>query len=241
MKNKVDIMGSLIDEVNLEDALHRAIELINGQKCSMIITPNTEIVMEATKDDELLRIINEADLVIPDGIGLIYASKIQGKNLKERVTGVDLMKEILKYCHEAKKSIYILGGKPGVAKGACENIKNKFVNIEIKGFQDGYFKKEEEDKIIERVNKLKPDILFVALGAPKQEKWMKKYKNHLNVKVTMGVGGSVDIWAGTAKRAPKVYQNLGLEWFYRLMKEPWRYKRMLVLPKFIIKAIIDKK
>ncbi|TCO73145.1 WecB/TagA/CpsF family glycosyltransferase [Marinisporobacter balticus] len=240
MRNRADIMGVLIDKGNLEDALKRCVAFLGTQKCNIVITPNTEIVMEAQKDLALFKTINEADLVIPDGIGLIYASKIRGKGLEERVTGVDLMHKILKHCNDHKKSIYILGGKPGVAEAACKNIKEKFSMIGIKGFRDGYFKTEDEMKIIENINACKPDILFLALGAPKQELWMGKYKEKLQVKLVMGVGGSVDIWAGTAKRAPEIYQKLGLEWFYRLAKEPWRYKRMLALPKFMIKVLLCK-
>ncbi|QXM07427.1 WecB/TagA/CpsF family glycosyltransferase [Crassaminicella indica] len=233
-------MGVCIDQGNLEDAYNRCIEFINTKGCKMIITPNTEIIMRAQKDSKLFQIINKADLVIPDGIGLIYASKIQGKGLKERVTGVDLMYKILEYCNENKKSIYILGGKPEVAEKACKNIKNKLPGVEIKGCHDGYFKEEEEINIIENINRLNPDILFVALGVPKQEIFMDKYKEMLSARIVMGVGGSVDVWAGTVKRAPKIYQKLGLEWFYRLLKEPWRYKRMMVLPKFMIKVLFQK-
>ncbi|QZY57401.1 WecB/TagA/CpsF family glycosyltransferase [Crassaminicella profunda] len=233
-------MGVFVDQGTLEDATNRCIEFMNTMGCKMIITPNTEIIMSAQKDSKLRQIINHADLVIPDGIGIIYASKIQKKGLTERVTGVDLMHKILEYCNENQKSIYILGGKPGVAEKACENIKNKLSGVEIKGFRDGYFKEEEEGKIIENINRLNADILFVALGAPKQEIWMDKYREKLKSKIVMGVGGSVDVWAGTVKRAPKIYQKLGLEWFYRLLKEPWRYKRMMVLPKFMIKVILNK-
>lgn len=240
IKGKVDIMGVFIDQGNLDDAANRCKDFLNTDGCKMIITPNTEIIMNAQENSKLRQIINTADLVIPDGIGLIYASKIQKKGLTERVTGVDLMHKILSYCNETEKSIYILGGKPGVAKKACENIKNKLPGINIKGFRDGYFKEAEENDIIKNINELNPDILFVALGAPKQEIWMGQYREKLNSKMVMGVGGSVDVWAGTVKRAPEIYQKLGLEWFYRLLKEPWRYKRMMVLPKFMIKVIFSK-
>jgi N-acetylglucosaminyldiphosphoundecaprenol N-acetyl-beta-D-mannosaminyltransferase len=159
----------------------------------------------------------------------------------ERVTGVDLMFRILDYCHQQGKSIFIFGGKPGVADEAGRNINRKFPNIKIVGSRDGYFKTEEEKGIVDQINGSGPDVLFVALGAPKQEKWIDQYKDQLNVRIAMGVGGSVDIWAGTAKRAPEIYQKLGLEWFYRLIKEPWRYKRMLVLPKFMLQVLFSKK
>ncbi|PAB58760.1 WecB/TagA/CpsF family glycosyltransferase [Anaeromicrobium sediminis] len=240
MRNIARIMGVPVDKGSLVDATNRIKELLNKDGCSQVVTPNTEIVMSAQEDKELLKVIEEADLVIPDGIGLIYASKIKKKGLTERVTGVDLMAQILNYCNEEEKSIYLFGGKPNVANMAAENILKKFPNIKIAGTQDGYYKAEDEEKIIDSINEIKPDVLFTALGAPRQEKLIYKYKNILKVKLAAGVGGSVDIWAGTAKRAPEVYQKLGLEWFYRLMKEPWRYKRMLVLPKFMIKVILTK-
>lgn len=240
MSKTANILGVPIDIVNYEGAFDIFKDLLHKENCSMIVTPNSEIVMNASKDENLKNIIKESDLCIPDGIGLIYASKIHNLGLTERVTGVDFMYKILKYCNDEKKSIYILGGKPKVAEMACKNIKNKFSSIDIKGFGDGYFKSEDEINIIENINRLKPDILFVALGAPRQEMWIHKYKTKLNVKVAMGVGGSVDIWAGTVKRAPQIYQRLGIEWFYRLIKEPWRYKRMLALPKFMIKVLFSK-
>ncbi|MCT4595834.1 MAG: WecB/TagA/CpsF family glycosyltransferase [Anaeromicrobium sp.] len=240
MRNVVHIMGVPIDKGSLVDATNRIKELLDKDGCSQVVTPNTEIVMVAQEDKDLLKIIKEADLVIPDGIGLVYASKIKKKGLTQRVTGVDLMAQILKYCNEEEKSIYLFGGKPNVANMAAENILKKFPNIKIAGTQDGYYKIQDEEKIIDRINEIKPDVLFTALGAPRQEKLIYKYKDILKVKLAAGVGGSVDIWAGTAKRAPEIYQKLGLEWFYRLMKEPWRYKRMLVLPKFMIKVILTK-
>ncbi|MBF8983382.1 WecB/TagA/CpsF family glycosyltransferase [Lutibacter sp. B2] len=240
MRDRVEIMGVPIDKGNLNDARERFIRLLEEESCSTIITPNTEIVMEAQKDHKLLNVIKNADLVIPDGIGLIYASKIKRKGLTDRVTGVDLMYKVLEYCDRNSKKIYIFGGKPGVSEKATENILKKFPNINVVGNRSGYFKLEEEQEIIENINKSEPDILFTGLGAPKQEKWMDQYKSQLKVRVAMGVGGSVDIWAGTAQRAPEIYQKLGLEWLYRLKKEPWRYKRMMMLPKFMIKVLLSK-
>lgn len=241
MRKQVRIMGVPVDQVTLHGAYDSFQGFIDGSDCRIIVTPNTEIVMEAQNDPSLLNVIEDADLVVPDGIGLIYASKIQGTGLTERVTGVDLMLKILEYCHQHQKQIFLLGGKPGVAAKASENIVKKFSNIKIAGVRDGYFNPEDVPDILEEINNSRADILFVALGAPKQEKWMHQYRNALKVKVAMGVGGSVDIWAGTVKRAPEIYQKLGLEWFYRLMKEPWRYKRMMALPKFMIKVLLSKK
>lgn len=240
MRNQVKIMDIPIDKVSIEEALDRVKGFLIEDTLHVIYTPNPEIVMAAQGDSVLKEAIEGADLVIPDGIGLIYASKIMKTGLTQRVTGIDLMGEMLNLCNREKKSIYLLGGKPGVAQIACENILKKFPFIQIAGKQDGYFEEGEIPRIIQEINDSKADILFVALGAPKQEKWIYSNYDNLKVKIAMGVGGCVDIWAGTAKRAPLIYQKLGMEWFYRLLKEPSRYKRMMVLPKFMLKILLDK-
>ncbi len=240
MRKTTKIFGTPIDMVTLESAFERFKVLLDRDRFAMIFTPNTEIIMKATEDEELKEVLMNSDMNMPDGIGLIIASKIHNLGLNQRVTGVDMMDRILKFCNNTKKSIYILGGKPGVAELASRNINKKYSNINIKGFNDGYFKPEEESRIIDKINEVKPDILFVALGAPRQEKWIYRNGKSINTSVAMGVGGSVDIWAGTAQRAPKIFQNLGLEWFYRLLKEPWRLKRMMVLPRFLLKVLSTK-
>ncbi len=236
----VKILGVKIHQVTNETAYNRFLALMEQPKLSIICTPNTEIVMEAQNDSELKEILQDADLVIPDGIGLIYASKIHQLGLTERVTGIDTLERILKYANNTKKSIYLFGGKPGVADKAAERMIEVYPNLQIKGIRDGYYKKEEEDKIINHINEVKPDILFVALGAPRQEKWIYNNRKILNAKVAMGVGGALDVWAGSAKRAPKFFQNMHLEWFYRLLKNPTRIGRMMSLPKFMIKVLISR-
>jgi N-acetylglucosaminyldiphosphoundecaprenol N-acetyl-beta-D-mannosaminyltransferase len=236
----VKILGVKIHQVTNETAYNRFLALMEQPKLSIICTPNTEIVMEAQNDPELKEILQDADLVIPDGIGLIYASKIHQLGLTERVTGIDTLERILKYANNTKKSIYLFGGKPGVAEKAAERMMEVYPNLQIKGIRDGFYKKEEEDKIINHINEVKPDILFVALGAPRQEKWIYNNRKILNAKVAMGVGGALDVWAGSAKRAPKIFQNMHLEWFYRLLKNPTRIGRMMSLPKFMIKVLISR-
>lgn len=236
----IKILGVRVDKVNTAEAYNRFLQLMDGETLSMIFTPNTEIVMMAQQDHELRSILREADLVVPDGIGLVYASKLHHLGLDERVTGIDLMERILRYCHTTRKSIYILGGKPGVAERATEAILKAYPGLVSKGFQDGYFKPDQELKIIDRINELKPDLLFVAMGAPRQEKWIYKHRKILNARVAMGVGGSVDVWAGTSKRAPLFYQKANLEWLYRLIKNPSRIGRMMALPKFMVKVMLSR-
>lgn len=237
---KAYVMKVPIHSVSMEEALDRAKAFLEEEGLKRIYTPNPEIVMLAQENPTLLDAIETADLVVPDGIGIVLASKIKGLGIKERVAGIDLMDRILRYCGDRGKSFYLLGGKPEVTPIACRKIEARYAGIRIAGYHNGYFPEAEEVKIVEEINKAKPDVLFVCLGAPKQELWIYRNRHRLNCKIAMGVGGSVDIYAGTAKRAPEIYQKMGLEWFYRLAKEPWRFKRMLVLPKFLLHLIIKR-
>lgn len=244
----IKIFGVKILNTTLEDTTYFLQKILNGDKLNTIYTPNTEIVMVAKEDKKLRDLINEGDLVIPDGIGLIYASRIKKKPLKERVTGFDTSIKLLEIANNNGYSLYLLGGKEGVAKAAAENINKDYPNIKIAGFHHGFFKgshlglenQEEEKKIIDEINSLDPDIIFVGLGFPKQELWIHSNKTKIKTRVIIGNGGVMDILSGNSKRAPEVYQKLGLEWFYRLMKEPSRIKRQLVLPKFMLKVIFTK-
>lgn len=236
----VKIFGVRFDNVDAEEANKQFIALMGGDKLGMIYTPNTEIIMKAQDDPEFKAILNEGDLVIPDGIGVVLASKIHHLGLTERVPGIELMTMMLEYCNRTGKSIYLFGGQPKVAELAAIKIKETYPNLKIAGTRDGFFESNQELHILDEINEKKPDILFVALGAPKQEKWINKYKKTINAKVAMGVGGALDVWAGTVKRAPVFFQKTGLEWFYRLLKQPTRIMRMMSLPKFMIKVILTK-
>lgn len=238
--DKVKIYGINICNTTLNESTKIAEEYLKGDKLRTIYTPNTEIVMAAKSNYGLRDIINRGDLIVPDGIGLIYASRMKKKPLTERVTGFDLSIKLLEIGNKNSYSIYLLGGQEGIAKKASKNIKNKYPEINIAGFHNGYFKGEEELEIIEDINSKKPDIIFVGLGFPKQEIWIDENKDRLRGKVIIGNGGVMDILAGNSKRAPEIYQKLGLEWFYRLAKNPSRLKRQLVLPKFMLEVIFKK-
>jgi len=241
MDNKsIKILGVRIDKLNVEEAYNKFLSLFKQDSFSAIYTPNPEIIMVAQEDHELKDALLDADLVIPDGIGVIYASRIHNLGLEERIPGIEFMERILKFCNNTNGSIFILGGKPGVAKKACDKIQEKFPNIVMTGCHDGYFSDEDELKVVDKINEVKPDILFVALGAPRQEKWIYSHRKILNTKIAMGVGGSIDVWAGHAKRAPKLFIKLNLEWFYRLLREPHRIGRMMSLPKFLIRVLLSR-
>ncbi|MGF7401235.1 WecB/TagA/CpsF family glycosyltransferase [Thermoanaerobacterium thermosaccharolyticum] len=241
MADRFVIFGVPIDKVTMKNAVDIVENFLLEDRLHIVATPNAEIVMMAQNDDEYKEILNKTDLNVPDGSGVIFASKIYKEKLPERVAGFDLMMELIKIASLKHYKIYLLGAKADVVKGAYLNLKSRYQGIDIVGFHDGYFSEIDEEEIINDINEKKTDLLFVALGAPKQEKWIYKNRNKLNAKVAIGVGGSFDVIAGKVTRAPEIYRKLGLEWFYRLMKEPWRYKRMMALPKFAMKVLFSKK
>ena len=234
MSEKIDIHDVPIDNVSMGEALGAVLDMLKTSEKHMIFTPNAEIIMQANRDPELKDIFKNAHLVVPDGAGVVLASKILGKNLKEKVSGIDLVKNI--FASTAKKSIgfFIFGGKPGVAEKASINIVSDHPKARICGYRNGYFNDHEIPEIIKQINYSKADVLLVGLGAPKQEKWIYHHINELNCKVSMGIGGSIDVFAGTATMAPEFIRNAGLEWLYRFIKEPKRAKRMLDLPRFML-------
>ncbi|HBT49596.1 MAG: Teichoic acid biosynthesis protein [Caldanaerobacter subterraneus] len=238
--DKLYIFGVPIHRVTMIEAVEILKGYLKEDRIHIVATPNAEIIMMAQKDEEYKKILNETDLNVPDGSGVVFASKVFNKPLKERVAGFDLMMEFVKWASHKDVSIYLLGAKPEVVEKAQSNLKNLYPSLKIVGFHHGYFNEKEEENIIEDINKRAAQVLFVALGAPKQEKWIYKNKEKLKVKIAMGVGGSFDVIAGKAKRAPEIYRKLGLEWLYRLIQEPWRYKRMSALPKFAFKVLLSK-
>lgn len=233
MRTCVKIIDVNVDDITMDIAVQNVTDFLKEDKHHIICTPNAEIMMKSYKDSELKGILNEADMVVADGAGVVLASKILGCPLKERIAGYDLVQKILQLTLDKKIRVYLLGGAPDIAKQAIEK-NSSCRGIEFVGYHDGYFKKEQEDEIIKSINDANTDILLVGLGAPKQEKWISRNKDKLNVKVSIGVGGSFDVMAGNVKRAPKFFQEHGLEWFYRLCKQPKRFIRMLDLPKFVI-------
>lgn len=229
---KIDILGVLVDSVTMAEALETACSFADGTTPRAIFTPNSEIMMTAYEDADFCATLNGADMIIADGIGVVYASKILKAPLPERVAGFDLASRLIETAAEGRYSLYFFGGKPGVAEQAIANLTMQYPKLNIVGYSDGYFDAEKEKTIIEDIKAKKPDILFVCLGAPKQEKWIAAHRDELSVPLSLGVGGSLDVWAGTVERAPEFYQKAGLEWLYRLIKQPSRFMRMMSLPKF---------
>ncbi len=231
---KSSILGVMFDNYGNAETLEILKGYLKEDKNHIIITANPEMVMAAKNDSEFNTIMNDADLVLPDGIGIVIASRLLKKGINERVPGCDTVQALFE---KTSATVYLLGGKPGVCELAKENIESKYKNIKVIGLNDGYFDNEKEILITEEIKRLKPDILLVGLGFPKQEKWIYKNKD-LPVKISIGVGGTLDVLAGVVKRAPICFQKLGLEWFYRLIKQPSRIGRMSILPIFMLNVIL---
>lgn len=239
-KDSINILGVRIDCVNFRKAKEKCLEFLNSSSPHIVFTPNVEMIMLAQKDEKFKKILNSGDLNVPDGIGVVWASKYFGERLFERVTGFDLMMSLMPEAEKHKKRVFLLGAKPSVAERAGENLLKTFKNLIICGTHHGYFSQEENEKVIDIINSSKTDVLFVAMGMKKQEEWIYKNRKKLNCKLIMGVGGSLDVLSGEVKRAPIIFQKLGLEWFYRLITQPWRFRRMLALPKFVLVVLKTK-
>ena len=244
MSEKIGIRGVQFDNVNLEEALAVVDGFIaKGQK-GVVHTPNSEIVQLCIEQPAYYDLINSANLIIPDGSGVVLASKILKTPLsKGKVAGVDLAEKTLSLAAEKGYKVFFLGGRPGVAELAAERMTEKYPGLMVAGVHDGYFEKtgHESDAVAAAVNQSGAEILFVCLGVPVQEEWMRANRDQLQVNVMMGLGGSLDVFAGTAKRAPKIFIKLGLEWLYRLIKQPSRIGRMMKLPRFLIGTVFSKK
>lgn len=239
--NRVAVLNVMIDAVTMKEAVDRVEHFIALKKPHLVVTPNAEIVMMANQDKELANIINNADLVVPDGAGVVWAAHYNGDIMPERVAGYDLVQNLLRAAAIKKYGIYMLGGAPGIVEKARDAAEKLYPGLQIVGTRHGFFTRNDENEIVNHIKSCKPDVLLVALGVPRQEKWLSAYLYQLQVPVGIGVGGTFDVMAGTVKRAPLWMQNAKIEWLYRLISEPKRAIRMLALPKFVIQIITSKK
>jgi N-acetylglucosaminyldiphosphoundecaprenol N-acetyl-beta-D-mannosaminyltransferase len=229
----ITFAGVQVDNVTYKEALLIAKNYIALGSPKIIVTPNPEIIVNAQHDDELKHIINSADLKIPDGISMVVVSKLLGCPLKERVAGIDLMTGIIEESANHGWKIFLLGGEPGIAEEAAKKLNEQYPGLLIAGCHHGYFKMGDDESIIKMIVDAKPDVLFVGLGGGRQEKWANRHLKELNVPLVMTVGGSMDVISGRKKRAPKWTRKICIEWLYRLLTEPHRWKRQLALPKFL--------
>ena len=231
---KTEILGIQFDNLTREEAAQRGAELLAEDKFHYVVTPNPEFILASERDEEFRQVLNGADLVLPDGIGVVYSAKIMGTPLKQRVPGIEFAADMLARLNETGGRLFLLGAKPGVAEKAGKTILERCPNLVLCGTQDGYFK--DEEAVLLKVAAARPDLLFVCLGAPKQEKWMARWGKHTGARMAIGLGGVLDVFAGNVERAPESWQKLNLEWAYRLKKEPKRIGRMAKLPLVLVKA-----
>ena len=226
---KIDVMGLKFDSMTMDEALSRAEALLRGDKAAYVVTPNAEIAYEALHDVQLREMLNGADLMLPDGAGVVLASKLLRTPVKQKVAGVDFAAGLLGILERNGQSLYLLGGKTGIGELAAQKMLEAHPQLRIAGIADGYF--QDEAPVIAKINASGADALFVCLGAPKQERFMVQHQQELHVHLMAGLGGSLDAFAGTVQRAPAWMIRLNLEWLYRLIREPKRFRRMLRLPK----------
>lgn len=241
----VTVLGIRVDRLTqeqvlayIESFLQEYVASDRQVVCRQIITVNPEFIMAAQHNAQFRQCINEAALVAADGMGVVWAARYLGKPTPERVTGTDTVVEVAKRCATPGYRLYLLGAAPGVAELAAARLQELAPDLQIAGTYAGSPDPAEEEAIIERIRDAHADLLCVAYGAPGQDLWIRRNLLRLPVGVAMGVGGAFDFLSGRQKRAPKSMQKLGLEWLYRLYREPWRWRRMLALPKFAVQVIL---
>ncbi|WP_342508535.1 WecB/TagA/CpsF family glycosyltransferase [Sporosarcina sp. FSL K6-2383] len=235
---KEQILGVQVNTENYDQLIPKVFRNIEDKKKSLVVAINPEKLMKAKEDPELKALLNRAQFQIPDGIGVIIASKLQKGNIRSRVTGVDMMDHVVREAARTGHAIFLYGAKPGVADKAAQQLQQTYPDLIVAGTQDGY--ESNNDKIIDIINQAQPSILFVAMGSPKQEQWIEQHRDKLYPTLYQGVGGSFDVLAGNLKRAPAIFQRFGAEWLYRLLKEPSRLQRQMNLPKFLFEVFKQK-
>lgn len=235
---KINILGVKFDNLTLEEAVRHGALLAGGEGFHYVVTPNPEIVNLAREDDAYRALLNEADLVLPDGIGIVYAAKILKQAIAVRVPGIDFATGLMEALAQDGRRLYLLGAKPGVAEKAAVRLLQQYPGLVICGTGDGYFK--ESEAVVEQLRAAAPDVVFVCLGAPRQERWMTEFGPRSGAKLMVGLGGVLDVFSGEVQRAPEVWQKLGLEWGYRLLHQPSRIGRMAKLPLFLVTALQNR-
>lgn len=228
------ILGVGFSRLTMAEALEEISTYMVQLKPHLIVTANPETVMLAQDDQLLGEILERADLVVADGVGVVWASRILGQPVPERIPGIELAEGLLRKAAQGRRRVFLVGGEEGVAEQAAQALQRTIPNLQIAGTHHGYFQAgSEEQALIAQIKQAQPHLLLAALGVPRQEKWLAAHLGTLQVPVAIGVGGSFNVWAGVEKRAPLWMRKIHLEWFYRLVKQPWRIKRMAVLPRFV--------
>lgn len=230
-----ELFGLKIDTLSFREALEKARVLIDSPKVSQIVTINPEMFENAATDNEFSNIIKEAEMVIPDGVGVKIALKINGINT-ERIPGIDFAKKLLVESAINSIPVAIIGAKEEVITAAIDNLKKEINGLNIVYYHNGYF--DNDDDIYNEINSKSPKLILIAMGSPRQEQFIYNAKNTLKPALMIGIGGSLDVWSGSVKRAPIIFQKLGIEWLYRTITQPSRLKRIFpTLPLFLLKSI----
>lgn len=240
MTEKINVLGVEFNNATKQQFVDIFEERIINQEKTFVVTANPEIVMHANKDSNYMNTLQQADFIIPDGIGVVFGSKILKRPIMERVAGYDLMVDLLEVANKRKLRVFFLGAKEEVVGQAAQNVQKDYPDLVVAGYHHGFFKQSDK-KIVEMVKGSNADLVFVALGFPRQENWIINNLPQFDKGYFMGVGGSFDVLAGTVNRAPKIWIKLNLEWLYRLIKQPQRIKRMAFLPLFILKVFKMRK
>lgn len=236
---RIDVLGIGFDNVTMDEAVAQGDRLMNTEGAHYVVTPNPEIVEVCREDTAARDAVNGADLVLPDGIGIVKGAAMLGTPLKEKTPGIEFAGRLMGKMAEQGKRLFLLGAKPGVAEMAAVRMGREYPGLIIAGTHDGYFK--EDGSVAEEIRQSGADCVFVCLGAPKQEFWMAKNGSATGARLLCGLGGSLDVFAGTVQRAPEFWSRHGLEWFYRLCKEPRRIGRMMKLPLFLVHVRQEKR
>ena len=235
---RTDILGVGFDDLTLEEAAAAGAALVEAQGFHYAVTPNPEFLLAARKDQPFRQALLDADLVLADGVGVVYSAKLLDRPLKGRVPGIEFAQALMGWMAKHGKRLFLLGAKPGVAELAAANLRDRYPGLILCGTHDGYFK--EDEPVVQAIRESGADVVFVCLGAPKQEFWMVEHGPATGAHLMVGLGGSLDVFAGVVDRAPEGFQKLGLEWLYRLMKEPKRFGRMAKLPLVLVYALAGR-
>lgn len=235
----VSIFGVPFSKMSMDETVDYLTEAIEEGRQTHVVTANPIMVMAAVDKPSFADVLRRADLIVPDGAGVVWAARYCGEPVKERVAGFDLMHRLLAVGEKRRWNVYLLGTTQEIIEAAAEKLQLQYPQVRIVGVRNGFFGPEQDEEIVEEIRSRRPHLLFVARGM-EMEAWNADYKERLGVPFIMGVGGSFDVVSGKLKRAPMMFQKLRLEWLYRLLQEPKRYRRMLALPKFVVKVIRNK-
>lgn len=236
---KIDVMGVKVDNLSMEEALDAAEALLSSGEKGFCVTPNAEILYRAIGDPAYRAILNRALLVLPDGAGTVFGAKLLGHPMKEKVPGIDFADNLCGRLAKNGRKLFLLGSKEGVAEIAAENLRSRYPGLQICGTHHGYF--TDPEPVIARINAAEPDVLFVCMGAPKQEQFMDTYKDRLSARFSIGLGGSLDVFSGTTRRAPKWIRKCNLEWLYRTLQDPARMIRNTSRTKFVWACLKERR